>query len=39
MLRASLEAHDGVADPDLEDLLAAEAWGRRYVDEAIGATA
>ncbi len=38
MLRASLEAHDRVADPDLEDLLAAEAWGRRYVDETIGAT-
>ncbi len=37
LLRSSLETHDGVADPQLEDLLAAEAWGRRYVDEMIGA--
>lgn len=38
LLRASLETHEEVVDPDLEDLLAAEAWGRRYVDNAIGAT-
>lgn len=38
LLRASLETHEEVVDPDLEDLLAAEAWGRRYVDDAIGAT-
>ena len=37
LLAHTLEAHEPTMDPRLEDLLAAETWGRRFVDEAIAA--
>ncbi|MDP2326872.1 MAG: 1-deoxy-D-xylulose-5-phosphate reductoisomerase [Dehalococcoidia bacterium] len=37
LLRRALEAHAPTARPDLDTLLAAEAWGRRFVDEAVAA--
>ena len=39
LLARALEAHEAVATPDLDALLAAEGWGRRYVDELITAGA
>ena len=35
LLARALEEHAAVATPDLDALLAAEAWGRRYVDDLI----
>ena len=35
LLARALAAHTPVATPDLDALLAAEAWGRRFVDEVI----
>jgi 1-deoxy-D-xylulose-5-phosphate reductoisomerase len=37
LLRQALEAHAPTVQPDLESLLAAEGWGRRFVDEAVAA--
>lgn len=37
LLRRALEAHAPTQRPDLDDLLAAEAWGRRFVDESVAA--
>lgn len=37
LLGEALEAHDAVADPDLRDLIAAEAWGREFVDQRVTA--
>ena len=37
LLAQALDAHDADAEPDLERLIAAEAWGRRYVDERVAA--
>lgn len=37
LLGRALEAHAPTARPDLDTLLAAEAWGRRFVDEAVAA--
>lgn len=37
LLERALDAHQAVRSPDLEALLAAEAWGRRFVDEAVAA--
>jgi 1-deoxy-D-xylulose-5-phosphate reductoisomerase len=38
LLGRALDAHEPMADPDLDALLAAEAWGRRFVDEAVAAS-
>ena len=35
LLGRALDAHEARAEPSLDDLLAAEAWGRRFVDEAV----
>ena len=35
LLGRALEAHEPQRDPTLDDLLAAEAWGHRFVEEAI----
>ncbi|MBM3140677.1 MAG: 1-deoxy-D-xylulose-5-phosphate reductoisomerase [Chloroflexi bacterium] len=35
LLERALEAHRPAAEPALEELLAAERWGRRFVDEAV----
>lgn len=37
LLRAALDAHARRPDPSLDDLLAAEAWGHRFVDDAVAA--
>ena len=37
LLGRALEEHAATADPDLNDLIAAEAWGRRFVDERVAA--
>jgi 1-deoxy-D-xylulose-5-phosphate reductoisomerase len=37
LLDAALEAHTGATDPQLEDLLGAERWGRQFVDARIAA--
>lgn len=37
MLRRALEAHEPRTEPRLEDLLAAEAWGREFVDSLVSA--
>jgi 1-deoxy-D-xylulose-5-phosphate reductoisomerase len=37
LLERALNAHAPTTSPDLETLLAAEAWGRRYVDEVVAA--
>jgi 1-deoxy-D-xylulose-5-phosphate reductoisomerase len=39
VIQRALEAHDGVADPGLDDILAADAWARRQVEDVIGAKA
>lgn len=39
LLERALEAHRGQPEPDLDALLAAEAWGRRFVAEAVAARA
>ncbi len=35
LLARALDAHSAVAEPDLDALLTAEAWGRRFVDDFI----
>ena len=35
LLERALEAHLPTRHPDLDDLLAAEQWGRRFVDDAV----
>ncbi len=35
LLKRTLDAHEPTIDPGLEDLLAAETWGRQFVDEAV----
>lgn len=35
LLERALHVHEGRPQPNLDDLLAAEAWGRRYVDELV----
>ncbi|MCY4639763.1 MAG: 1-deoxy-D-xylulose-5-phosphate reductoisomerase [Chloroflexi bacterium] len=35
LLRSALDAHEPVAEDDLDALLGAEAWGRRFVDRAV----
>jgi 1-deoxy-D-xylulose-5-phosphate reductoisomerase len=35
LLASALEAHEPRTTPTLDDLLAAEAWGRRFVDEQV----
>jgi len=35
LLGRTIEAHEPTMDPGLDELLAAEAWGRRFVDEAV----
>ncbi|MPZ98105.1 MAG: 1-deoxy-D-xylulose-5-phosphate reductoisomerase [Dehalococcoidia bacterium] len=35
LLERALEAHQPTAEPDLDALLAAEAWGRGFVDETV----
>ena len=37
LLGRTLEAHTPTADPSLDDLIDAEAWGRRFVDEQVAA--
>ena len=37
LLERALDAHRPKATPDLEDLLAAEAWGREFVNSAVAA--
>ena len=37
LLGLTLEEHVATTDPDLNDLIAAEAWGRRFVDERVAA--
>ena len=37
LLARALEAHESRAEPVLDDLIAAELWGRRFVDEAVNA--
>lgn len=37
LLEQALDVHEADATPDLERLLAAEAWGRRFVDERVAA--
>ncbi|MEX2445970.1 MAG: 1-deoxy-D-xylulose-5-phosphate reductoisomerase [Dehalococcoidia bacterium] len=37
LLERALDAHEATAAPDLEALLAAEAWGRRFVDDTVKA--
>jgi 1-deoxy-D-xylulose-5-phosphate reductoisomerase len=37
LLGRALEEHVASADPDLTDLIEAEAWGRRFVDERVAA--
>jgi 1-deoxy-D-xylulose-5-phosphate reductoisomerase len=37
LLARALEAHQPVAEADLDALLTAEAWGHRFVDEAVAA--
>ncbi len=37
LLERALEAHESGPDPGLEALLAAEAWGRHFVDDAVAA--
>ncbi|MQC28079.1 MAG: 1-deoxy-D-xylulose-5-phosphate reductoisomerase, partial [Chloroflexi bacterium] len=37
LLGRALEEHVATADPDLTDLIEAEAWGRRFVDERVAA--
>ena len=37
LLGQALEEHAATTDPDLEELIAAEAWGRRFVDERVAA--
>jgi len=37
LLERALDAHAATRDPDLDALLAAEAWGRRFVDDAVAA--
>jgi len=34
----TLNAHDGVADPALDDILAADAWARAHAENLVGAT-
>ena len=38
LLHAALDAHEPVAEDDLDALLVAEAWGRDFVDRAVGGT-
>jgi 1-deoxy-D-xylulose-5-phosphate reductoisomerase len=38
LLARALDAHEPVTDPDLDSLLSAEAWGRRFVDEVVAAS-
>ena len=35
LLERALDAHDSVDDPSLDDLLAAEEWGRAFVESAV----
>ncbi len=35
LLASALDAHVAVATPDLDALLAAEGWGRQYIDDLI----
>ncbi len=35
LLQRALDAHDSVEQPGLADLLAAEQWGRRFVEDAV----
>lgn len=37
LLRTALDTHAGRPDPTLDELLAAEAWGRHFVDDAVAA--
>ena len=37
LLGQALEEHAATTDPDLEELIAAEAWGRRFIDERVAA--
>ena len=37
LLERALDAHQPTRDPRLEDLVAAEAWGRSFVDDAVAA--
>ena len=37
LLARALDAHESTDDPTLEELLAAEAWGRRFVEDAVSA--
>ena len=37
LLGRALEAHASTAEPSLDELLAAEAWGRAFVDQAVTA--
>ena len=37
LLAQALDAHEAVADPGLGQLIDAEAWGRRFVDERVAA--
>ena len=37
LLAQALDAHEPAADPDLDALLAAEAWGRRFAGERLAA--
>ena len=39
LLDQTLAEHEAVAEPALEELIAAEAWGRRFVDERVAAGA
>ena len=39
LLGEALEAHPATADPDLAALIAAEAWGRHFVDERVASGA
>jgi 1-deoxy-D-xylulose-5-phosphate reductoisomerase len=37
LLELALQTHQSTMEPDLDDLLAAEAWGRQVVNDAVSA--
>ena len=39
VIESALDAHDGVSDPTLADILAADAWARQQAEDMIGAKA